>query len=137
VHPFDREFYLIINLAIGGTFGGVQGVDASAFPTSLEVDYVRVYRQDYALTDKEAPSTPTNLQIATLSNTIFWNRSTDDRGVEKYAIYVDGVFNRYASLNQVTFTGLESGRAYLIEVQAVDFVGRVSQKSASFQLTFT
>jgi hypothetical protein len=42
--PFDREFYLILNLAVGGNWGGLQGVDDSIFPQQLEVDYVRLYR---------------------------------------------------------------------------------------------
>lgn len=41
--PFNRKFFLILNLAIGGNWGGVQGVDDSSFPNRLEVDYVRVY----------------------------------------------------------------------------------------------
>lgn len=40
--PFDKPFYLIIGMVIGGPYGG-EGVDASLFPTSLEIDYVRVY----------------------------------------------------------------------------------------------
>ena len=41
--PFDNAFHLLLNVAIGGTWGGVQGVDPNAFPTTMEVDYVRVY----------------------------------------------------------------------------------------------
>ncbi len=41
--PFDQNAYLILNLAIGGDWGGVQGVDNSSFPMSLLVDYVRIY----------------------------------------------------------------------------------------------
>lgn len=41
--PFDVPFYLIINLAVGGEWGGAQGVDRDAFPDRLEVDWVRVY----------------------------------------------------------------------------------------------
>jgi beta-glucanase (GH16 family) len=40
--PFDRPFYIIMNLAIGGDFGG--NPDATTvFPGEMEVDYVRVY----------------------------------------------------------------------------------------------
>lgn len=42
--PFDQPFYLIINLAIGGNWGGKMGVDESAFPATLEVDYVRIFQ---------------------------------------------------------------------------------------------
>ena len=41
--PFDRRFHWILNLAVGGNWGGQQGVDESAFPATLEIDYVRVY----------------------------------------------------------------------------------------------
>jgi beta-glucanase (GH16 family) len=43
--PFDKPQYLILNLAIGGTWGGTKGVDDSLFPHRLYVDYVRVYQR--------------------------------------------------------------------------------------------
>jgi beta-glucanase (GH16 family) len=42
--PFDQRFHLLLNIAVGGNWGGAQGVDPSVFPQSLEVDYVRVYK---------------------------------------------------------------------------------------------
>ena len=42
--PYDKPFYLILNIAVGGAWGGQEGVDRSAFPQTLEVDYVRVYQ---------------------------------------------------------------------------------------------
>lgn len=42
--PFDKRFHLLLNLAIGGNWGGVNGVDDSIFPTTFEIDYVRVYK---------------------------------------------------------------------------------------------
>jgi beta-glucanase (GH16 family) len=39
---FDQPFFLLINLAVGGNFGGPLGEDVS-FPRELVVDYVRVY----------------------------------------------------------------------------------------------
>ncbi len=41
--PFDKKFHWLINLAIGGNWGGQQGIDDQAFPARFEVDYVRVY----------------------------------------------------------------------------------------------
>lgn len=41
--PFDQKFHILLNLAVGGDWGGAQGVDPSIFPQSMEVDYVRVY----------------------------------------------------------------------------------------------
>ena len=42
--PFDKPFYFLLNLAVGGNWGGAQGVDDSIFPSTMEVDYVRVYQ---------------------------------------------------------------------------------------------
>lgn len=42
VWPFDQSFFIIINMAIGGNFGGPD-VDNSIFPQEYIIDYVRVY----------------------------------------------------------------------------------------------
>ena len=39
---FDHPFFLIVNLALGGTFGGNIALDLE-FPIRYEIDYVRVY----------------------------------------------------------------------------------------------
>ena len=41
--PYDNPFFLIINLAIGGEWGGQQGVDNSIFPAYFIIDYARMF----------------------------------------------------------------------------------------------
>lgn len=43
--PFDQPFYLIMNFAVGGAWGGQKGVDETIFPQTMVVDYVRVYQR--------------------------------------------------------------------------------------------
>lgn len=43
--PYLKDFFMILNLAIGGNWGGQQGVDDSVFPQSMLIDYVRVYQK--------------------------------------------------------------------------------------------
>jgi len=43
--PFNKPFYLKLNLAWGGNWGGAQGVDESKLPATYEIDYVRVYQK--------------------------------------------------------------------------------------------
>ena len=43
IWPFDQPFYIILNLAIGGGFGGPQ-VDDSIFPQEFIIDYIRVFK---------------------------------------------------------------------------------------------
>jgi len=42
--PFDQPFHLILNVAVGGHWGGKHGIDEAIWPRSLDVDYVRVYQ---------------------------------------------------------------------------------------------
>lgn len=42
--PFDVPFHLILNVAVGGSWGGIKGVDDAAFPQRMLVDYVRYYQ---------------------------------------------------------------------------------------------
>ena len=41
--PFDQDFYVILNMAIGGQFGGAEPIDDSIFPVQMKVDWVRMY----------------------------------------------------------------------------------------------
>lgn len=41
--PFDQKFHLLLNMAVGGNWGGKNGVDESIWPQRMEVDYVRIY----------------------------------------------------------------------------------------------
>lgn len=64
--PFDQNFYLILNLAVGGQFDGIDGVDAdsSIFANGdkqMQVDYVRVYQKS------DSSFTPTKLQSPSLT----------------------------------------------------------------------
>lgn len=43
--PFDKPFYLIMSLALGGPWAGRQGIDEYALPQKLLIDYVRIYEE--------------------------------------------------------------------------------------------
>jgi beta-glucanase (GH16 family) len=40
--PFNKRFFLLLNVAVGGNWGGPT-VDDAIFPAQMQVDYVRVY----------------------------------------------------------------------------------------------
>src|SRR6218665_1166040 len=42
--PFDKTFHLLLNVAVGGDWGGAQGVDDTVFPAAMVIDYVRLYK---------------------------------------------------------------------------------------------
>lgn len=41
--PFDKPYFLILNLAMGGSWGGQ--IDNTIFPCEMQVDYVRIYQK--------------------------------------------------------------------------------------------
>ena len=41
--PFDQPFYLVLNTAVGGNFGGPK-VDDSIFPQEFVIDYIRIFK---------------------------------------------------------------------------------------------
>ena len=43
IWPFNQPFYFLINVAIGGNFGGPD-INDSIFPQSFEIDYIKVYQ---------------------------------------------------------------------------------------------
>jgi len=45
VWPFDKRFHLLLNVAVGGDWGGIEGIDDAIFPRSMVVDYVRIYQK--------------------------------------------------------------------------------------------
>jgi beta-glucanase (GH16 family) len=45
-NPFHRPHYLLLNLAIGGSWGAQKGIDDSVLPQQYVIDYVRVYKKN-------------------------------------------------------------------------------------------
>lgn len=43
--PFNKPFYMILNLAVGGDWPGAPN-DSTVFPVTYEIDYIRVYEGD-------------------------------------------------------------------------------------------
>jgi len=57
--PYDQAQFLILNLAIGGSWGGQKRIDDSIFPQQFCLDYVRVYTRDKPATPASRPSEDT------------------------------------------------------------------------------
>ena len=122
--PFDERFHLIMNIAVGGTWGGSQGIDTTIFPQSMVVDYVRVYQKDYAGMDQAAPSPITGLTLQKATNNsvqVKWNHATDDVMVKQYDVFFNGLLKGSTTVNGLLVTKLNPETEYTIDVIAVDF----------------
>lgn len=42
--PFNKRFYMMLNLAYGGAWGAQKGIDDTKLPHKFYIDYVRVYQ---------------------------------------------------------------------------------------------
>jgi len=49
--PFDQKFYVILNLALGGTMGGTINDNIFNQPVELKVDYLKIYQLNTALNE--------------------------------------------------------------------------------------
>lgn len=126
--PFDQKFYFILNLAIGGGWGGAQGIDDSIFPTRMEIDYVRFYQRDYPYLDRQIPkSIDTIYKGQVLKALIYWDVPEDDYFIDYYEIYIDDNLFGTSSVNSFFFAGLFPRTTYCLQVVAVDFAGNKSK----------
>lgn len=128
--PFDEEFHLILNIAVGGSWGGQQGVDSEIWPQEMVIDYVRVYQKDYTTGDISNPTEPTNLEASSISSIgafLKWSKSQDDKMVKEYEIYIDDILIDTSSLNAYILEDLLPDTSYTIGVRALDFAGNKSE----------
>jgi beta-glucanase (GH16 family) len=74
---FEKPYFLLLNVAVGGNFGGPVGADA-VFPQEMKVDYVRVYEPVQRRTSYTASFVDDSVGWRTVS--IPFEEFTDGRG---------------------------------------------------------
>jgi beta-glucanase (GH16 family) len=121
--PFDNPFYWILNVAIGGAWGGQRGVSDTIFPARMSVDNVRVYQWNENLVSaREALSgKETRIQgveVVSKNNQIAFSLPGNGR----YAVAVTGLDGRriiHADITGPSYridTGLMARGAYCLSV---------------------
>lgn len=79
--------------------------------------------------DTEVPTNPSNLTVSNItgtSGTLNWNASTDNVGVARYLISIDGNQVGTSTTTSFTITGLSPTTQYTASVVAQDAAGNVS-----------
>ena len=82
--------------------------------------------------DNTGPTAPSNFKVlSTFTNyvNVTWTASTDDVGVDKYDIFVNGVKTYTTTTTNFTISNLDSGQVYTLYVKARDAVGNYSSPS--------
>ncbi|MDW3197487.1 MAG: carbohydrate-binding protein [Cytophagales bacterium] len=135
--PFDKDFHFVLNIAVGGDWGGVNGIDYGAFPQQMEIDYIRVYDLGYATNDTVAPNVATNLSATTgpRFGTLSWDHATDNVGVEDYIIYLDGQAIDTTATSSISVNNLTEATNYQFSVQTRDVASNLSAISPAIGFT--
>ena len=127
--PYDQPFYMIFNLAIGGPWASSEGIDDDAFPTRLEIDYVRFYQRDYPYIDRDIPQSIHTITKGTsiYKSMFYWDVPEDDFFISHYEIYIDGNLHTTTTVNSYILSGFYPRTLYRLNVVAVDMAGNKSE----------
>ncbi len=90
--------------------------------------------------DNTAPTKPGNLTAAYAGRTfvdLTWDSSTDNIGVTKYDVYVNGVKKYSTTTNKFTADSLDANTNYTIMIKALDLAANASAFSDSVKINTT
>lgn len=127
--PFDHPFHLILNIAVGGTWGGAQGIDPTVFPQQMRIDYVRVYEDatpppSVALASPAPGASVTPGSPLNISATV----GTDGRAVERVAFYQgDGLLGEVAAAPYALTVPAAAEGCYRLTAHVTDAEGYTAQ----------
>lgn len=137
--PFDQPFYVILNLAVGGSWVGYPDDTTDFENAAYEVDYVRVYQKDSYNEDVEKPVKEVVLREPDASgsyiiNGNFAEEDLTDEAAWKFLLANGGDASAVIANNELTIQTRNAGTVdYSVQlVQA----GLPMQEGATYKLTF-
>lgn len=124
--PFDQRFFVIMNVAMGGTLGGT--IDPNFTQSSMYVDYVRVYQKQMTGEDTMEPEMVKGITTMPSSSAISltWEKADDDYALKQYDIVVNGKQVGATTKTSYIVNGLNPLTNYTIQILAVDLANNYS-----------
>ena len=124
--PFDKEFYIILNLAIGGNFDGNLEPTAAWQSGDMKIDYVRVYQKVPTATNNTKISDKFKINID--KNTVFVSSAGQlPFDIAIYSLTGQKLLEKNGNLNSAVINITSLGKSVYI-MQVTDSLGSVSQK---------
>lgn len=117
--PFDKRFYLMFNIAVGGWFGGLPDVNTT-FPQTMEIEYVKVFSN---------PNTPalSGNEITSVNETETYSVTVDGSVSYAWSVPADAMITSGEGTNKITVKwGFTSGKVN------VDITDPTCNKSSNY-----
>ncbi len=128
--PYDQNFFIILNVAMGGNLGGK--ISDSFLESSMIVDYVRVYQKNLTGIDKIKPGKTAlnNYTVSSSSINLSWDKAEDDYGIKQYEVVVDGKQVLATTKTSCVINNLKANTEYTVQIIALDKGGNFSVSKA-------
>ena len=126
-YPYDKPYNILLNLAIGGNWGGE--IDDSIIPAYFYIDSIKVYDLNFNKFDKTVPDKVKGLKFDGSKNVLNWDYCHDNVSVKEYQISLNNgedliTQNNYLALNSIDLIGATSA-----SVTATDYSNNQSDSS--------
>ncbi len=108
---FQNKFFIILNLAVGGSWPGYPD-NSTVFPQTMKIDYVRVYQDTTAFPSVSIISPQDNADFTSGSDiTLTANAATSNGTINKVEFYQEGekIGESFISPYSMTWNNVQSG----------------------------
>ena len=136
--PFDQDFYIIINAAVGGNYTGCtsSGCITASLPQQFLVDYVRVYQDTNNIAPTVSITSPSNGAILPAGDIVIDATASDSDGSVVTVEFYEGanyLGEDTTSPYSFTWPSVSDG-CYTVIAKAIDDLGGSSTDSIDIEV---
>ena len=132
--PFDQPFYIILNLAVGGSWVGYPDETTDFDNASYQIDYVRVYQKDSYDENVTKPVQSVTLRDPDASGNYIVNGTFSDTSHWTSLTALSGDANFYTKNNQMVIETIDDGTVdYSVQLVQADLP---FEKGATYEVSF-
>ena len=136
--PFDQDFYIIMNAAVGGNYTGCtsSGCITASFPQQYLIDWVRVYQESSNIAPTVSITSPSNGAQLPVGNIVIDATASDSDGSVATVEFYEGanlLGEDTSSPYSFTWNSVTDG-CYTITAKAIDDVGGSSTDSVDIEV---